>query len=327
MTDCRPIPRRRLLGASLAAPLLAPGLARAQAYPSRPVRLVVPFGPGGITDLVSRIVAEGATSRLGVPIVVENRPGANGNIAGDFVAKAAPDGYTLLVASVSMFSVNTVIYPNMPYDPGRDFVPVVAVASTPHILVAHPSVGARDLAGLIAAAKARPEALTYGTAGAGSSPHLTQLAFQNLTGAKLLEVHFRSGSASVQSVLGGQVSMTAEATPVIIAHVQAGTLRAYAVASPERVGLMPEVPTAAEAGLPGLENGSTSGIVAPRGTPDAVLARLNQAFGEALAAPETKARLTQQGTLPLGGSGADFRTLVDREVTRWRPLLAGVTAG
>jgi tripartite-type tricarboxylate transporter receptor subunit TctC len=326
MTFHRPFSRRLLLGAT--AGLAVPGFAKAQDFPAgRPVRLVVPFGPGGITDLVARVVAERASAILGAPIVVENRAGANGNIAGDFVAKAAPDGHTLLMASLAMFSVNPVIYPNMPYDPARDFEPVIAVGSTPHILVAHPSVGAADLAALIAAAKARPEALSYGTAGAGSSPHLTLLAFQHATDAKLLEVHFRSGSASVQSVLGGQVSMTAEATPVVIAHIQAGTLRAYAVASPERVALLPSVPTAAEAGLPGLENGSTSGVVAPRGTPAAVLARLNQVFAEALRAPETQGRLQQQGTLPLGGTGADFRALVDREVTRWRPLLAGVTAG
>ncbi|WP_439594316.1 Bug family tripartite tricarboxylate transporter substrate binding protein [Falsiroseomonas sp.] len=315
--------RRLLLGAALAAP----SLARAQAFPAaRPLRLVVPFGPGGITDLVARVVAERAAALLGVPVVVENRAGANGNIAGDFVAKAAPDGHTLLMASVAMFSVNPVIYAAMPYDPARDFEPVIAIGSTPHLLVAHPAV-APDLAGLVAAARARPEALSFGTAGAGSSPHLTQLAFQQATGARLLEVHFRSGSASVQSVLGGQVSMTAEATPIVIAHVQAGTLRAYAVASPSRVALMPDVPTTAEAGLPGLENGSTSGIVAPRGTPAPILARLNEVFDTALRAEETRARLVQQGTLPLGGTGDEFRALVAREVTRWRPLLAGVSAG
>lgn len=306
--------------------LAAPRLAAAQDYPSRSIRLVVPFGPGGITDLVARIAAERAAPALGQSIVIENRPGANGNIAGEFVARAPADGYTLLMASVAMFSVNPAIYARMTYDPARDFDPVVAVASTPHVLVSHPSVAARDLRSLSALARERAEGLTFGTAGAGSSPHLTQLAFQQQTGTKLLEVHFRSGAASVQAVLGGQVNLTAEATPVVVEHIRAGTLRAYAVAAPQRLALLPDVPTAAEAGLAGFENGSSSGVVAPRGTPAPVLARLAEAFGAAVRSPEMQSRLVQMGSVPLAGDGAAFRALVEREVTRWRPLLAGVSA-
>ncbi len=314
--------RRALLGAG--AMLALPALARAQ--DARTVRLVVPFGPGGITDLVSRVVAERAAVALGQTIVVENRPGANGNLAGEYVSRAPADGSVVLMASLAMFSVNPAIYARMPYDAMRDFAFVASVASTPHILVSGPKVTAPDLKALTAAAKAQPEALTFGTAGAGSSPHLTQLLFQQITGSKLLEVHFRSGAASVQSVLAGQVDLTAEATPIVMEHVRAGTLRAHVAAAPERIVLLPEVPSAAELGIPSFENGSVSGIVAPRDTPAPVVARLADAFIAALRAPETVQRLQQQGTVPLAGDGAAFRAVVEREIARWRPLLAGVTA-
>lgn len=311
--------------AALAAPLLlaAPTL-RAQ---SRVIRLVIPFGAGGITDLVARILAERAAAELGVTIVAENRAGANGNIAGEYVARAAPDGTTLLMASLAMFAVNPVIYPRMAYDPLADFAPVALAASTPHVVVGHPASVPGDLAAMLVAARARPEALSWGTAGAGSSPHLTQILLQSLAGAQFLAVHFRSGAASVQSVIAGQVALTAEATPIVAEHIRAGTLRALAVAAPDRLALLPEVPTAAQAGLPGLENGSTSAIVAPRGTPEAVLTRLAEGFRAAMAAPETRARLSQQGTVPLGGTGAEFTRMINTEVARWRPLLAGVQPG
>lgn len=308
------------------AGLLAAPVLHAQT-PGRAIRLVIPFGAGGITDLVARILAERAAMELGVPVVAENRAGANGNIAGEHVARSAPDGTTLLMASLAMFAVNPVIYPRMSYDPLNDFAPVALAASTPHVVVGHPgSVGA-DFAATLTAARARPEALSWGTAGAGSSPHLTQILLQSLAGVQLLPVHFRSGAASVQSVIAGQVALTAEATPIVAEHVRAGTLRALAVCAPARLALLPDVPTAAEAGLPGLENGSVSAIVAPKGTPDAVLARLAAAFRAAMAAPETQARLSQQGTVPLGGTGAEFTRMINIEVARWRPLLAGVQPG
>ena len=293
----------------------------------RTIRLVIPFGAGGITDLVARILAERAAVKLGVTIVAENRAGANGNIAGEYVARAAPDGTTLLMASLAMFAVNPVIYPRMSYDPLADFAPVALAASTPHVVVGHPGSVPSDFGGMLTAARARPEALSWGTAGAGSSPHLTQILLQSLAGAQFLPVHFRSGAASVQSVIAGQVALTAEATPIVAEHVRAGTLRALAVDAPERLALLPEVPTAAEAGLPGLENGSTSAIVAPRGTPEPVLARLAEGFRAAMAAPETRARLGQQGTVPLGGAGAEFTRMINTEVARCRPLLAGVQPG
>lgn len=306
---------------ALAGILAAPAV-QAQA---RPVRLVVPFGPGGITDLVSRVVAERIAFELGQAVVIENRAGAGGNIAAEAVAKAAPDGLTLLVASAGMLAVNPAIYARLPYDGARDFTPVGLMASTPHVLVANPKVAA-DLPGFLAAARAKAEAVSWGTAGSGSSPHQTLLLLQSLASARLLTVHFRSGAASVQAVLAGDVDATAEATPVVAGHVRAGTLRALCVAAPERLALLPEVPTAAELGLPGFENGSVSGIVAPRGVPEAVLARLAAALTTALAAPEVQSRLTQQGTIPLPGDAAAFTRVIASETARWRPLLTGVQA-
>jgi tripartite-type tricarboxylate transporter receptor subunit TctC len=312
---------------TLAAPLLLARPAVAQDFPSRPVRLVVPFGAGGITDIVARIVAERAAAALGQPIVVENRAGAGGNIAGEFVARAPADGHTLLMLTGAMAAVNPVIYPRMTFDPVKDLAPVALAASTPHVLVTHPSVPGATLAAFIAAALPEPEKFTYGTAGAGSSPHQTRILLSHLSRAQLLDVHFRSGAASVQAVLAGQVSMTAEATPVVIGHVQAGTLRALAVCAPARMALLPAVPTTAEAGLAGLENGSISGIAAPAATPAPILARLAQAFGEAVAAAETRERLLAQGTVPLAGDGAAFRSLIAAEAAKWAPLMQGITPG
>ena len=311
----------------LAAPVLLATPAWAQDFPSRPVRLVVPFGAGGITDIVARIVAERASAALGQPIVIENRAGAGGNIAGEHVSRAAPDGYTLLMLTGAMAAVNPVIYPRMPFDPVKDLAPVALAASTPHVLVTHPSVPGETLAAFIEAARPEPEKYSYGTAGAGSSPHQTRILLSHLSRAELLDVHFRSGAASVQSVLAGQVSMTAEATPVIVGHVQARTLRALAVCAPSRIALLPDVPTTAEAGLPGLENGSISGIAAPAATPAPILARLAEAFGAAVDAPETREKLLAQGTVPLAGDGAAFRALIASESAKWAPLMQGITPG
>jgi tripartite-type tricarboxylate transporter receptor subunit TctC len=311
----------------LAAPALFAAPAIAQDFPTRPVRLVVPFGAGGITDIVARIVAERASAVLGQPIVIENRAGAGGNIAGEHVARAAPDGYTLLMLTGAMAAVNPVIYPRMPFDPVKDLVPVALAAATPHVLVTHPSVPGNTLATFIEAARAEPEKYSYGTAGAGSSPHQTRILLTHLSRAQLLDVHFRSGAASVQAVLAGQISMTAEATPVIVGHVRANTLRALAVCSPSRIGLLSEVPTASEAGLAGLENGSVSGIAAPAGTPSPILARLAGVFGTAVASPEVREKLLAQGTVPLAGDGDAFRSLIAAERAKWTPLMQGITPG
>ena len=300
--------------------LAAPALAQA-----RPIRLLVPFGAGGISDVVGRIIAEAAAAALGQPIIIENRTGAGGNIAGEALARAVPDGQTLMLCTSGIYVANPLLYPRMAFDPRRDFSPVALVSVSPHVLVT--SGPQADLAAFLAAARAAPERLSFSTAGIGSSPHLTLLLLQSLSGARLLDVHFRSGAEGVQAVLTGQVSATAEAVVVLSEHVRAGTMRALAVCGAARVEQLPDVPTAAEAGLPGLENGSIAGIVAPRGVPPEVLARLTAAFATATAAAEVRQRLAAQGTSPLAGGAEAFEAVMAREAARWTPLLAGVRAG
>ncbi|WP_431285315.1 Bug family tripartite tricarboxylate transporter substrate binding protein [Humitalea sp. 24SJ18S-53] len=317
MSDRIPVLSRRLV--ALGAALLAGR--RALAQPARPVRLVVGFGAGGISDLVARVVAEAASGALGQPIVIENRTGAGGNIATEFVARAAPDGTTLLFATVGALVVNPILIPTTSFDATRDFVTIGPLASTPHVLVVRPNTPATDLAGFLALARAEQGNMTWSTAGVGTSPHQTMLLTQAMTGARFTPVHYRSGAAGVQAVLSGEVAVTAEATAVVAEHVRAGTLRALAAASPERLALLPDVPTTTELGFAGLTNGSVAGLMAPRGTPAPVLAQLAAAFSAALASPALQARLAQQGTLPMPGDAAAYDALLASERTRWRPLL------
>jgi tripartite-type tricarboxylate transporter receptor subunit TctC len=297
-----------------------PALAQA-----RPVRLLVPFGAGGISDVVARIIAEPAARALGQPIIIENRPGAGGNIAGEALARAAPDGLTLMLVTTGIYAANPLLYPRMPFDPLRDFEPVALAATSPHVLVT--AAPFTTLAEMLAAARARPEALSWSTAGVGSSPHQSLLLLQSLSATKFLDVHFRSGAEGVQAVLSGQASATAEAVVVLAEQVRAGTLRALCVAGTARVAQLPAVPTAAEAGLPGFENGATSGITAPRGVAPEVLARLTAAFAVATRDPAALRRLEEQGSLPLLGGPAEFNAVMARETAKWAPLLAGLRAG
>ncbi len=319
-----PIARRALallpLPVLALAPLAQPALAQA-----RPIRLLVPFGAGGVSDVVARIIAEPAARALGQPIIIENRPGAGGNIAGEALARAAPDGQTLMLATTGIYAANPLLYPRMAFDPMRDFEPVALAATSPHVLVT--AAPHADLAAMLQAARARPEALSWSTAGVGSSPHQSLLLLQSLSGTRFLDVHFRSGAEGVQAVLTAQVTATAEAVVVLAEQVRAGTLRALCVAGTARVAQLPMVPTAAEAGLAGFENGATSGIVAPRGVAPEIRARLTEAFIAATRDAPALRRLEEQGSLPLSGGPAEFSAVMAREMAKWAPLLAGLRVG
>ena len=313
--------------AGLACPAMArPALAQAGAdgFPSRPLRLIVGFGAGGISDLVARLVAEAAGQALGQTIVIENRTGAGGNIAAEAGARSAPDGYSLVFASPALVAVNPILMPGAGVDVMKELVPVLPLASTPHVLVVRRQSGLRDLPAFLARARASGPELNWSTAGVGTAPHQTMLLLQSLTGARFTPVHYRSGAAGVQAVLTGEVDVTAEATAVVVEHIRAGTLIGLVAATKERLALLPDVPTSAEVGMPGLENGSTAGLMVPRGTPEAVQAKLRTAFATALSSPALRQRLGQQGTFPLAGDAADFQKLLEAEVARWRPLLAGL---
>ncbi|MDB5416362.1 MAG: transporter substrate-binding protein, partial [Rubritepida sp.] len=298
----------------------------AQSYSDRPVRLIVPFGAGGITDFTARAVADAAAPHLGRAIIIENRTGAGGGIAGGFVARAAPDGDTLMLATLGMLAVNPLLFRSLAYDPGKDFTPVSLSASSPSVLVVRPGADAPpDLAAYLARARAKPGELSWGTAGVGSSPHQLELLLESLAGISLMPVHFRSGAEAVQGVLAGQLLATAEAVPQVGEHIRAGTLKGLCVTAAERLSVLPEVPTAAEAGLPGWEHGSISGIVGPANLPTAVLARLSAAFGKAMESPALRRALGDQGVVALDGTAASMRRIIESETVRWRRLLSGVT--
>lgn len=320
---------RRTRRAVLAVPFLAgfSRLAAAQSHPTRPIRMIVPFGAGGISDLVARIAAEAAGVALGQPVVVENRTGAGGNIAAEAAARAAADGHTILFCSVGMLAVNPVLYRRLPYDPVRDFSTVAPLANTPHVLVVKPNLlpAGAGLREFFAMARQEPGKVTWSTAGVGSSPHQTLALLQSLSGVELTAVHYRSGAAGVQAVLTGEVAATAEATPIVVEHIRAGTLRALATAAPKRLALLPDVPTTAEAGMPELVNGSAAGIVVPRATPEPIRAALEAAFTKATASLDLRAKLAAQGTSVLEGGPSSFDTMVAAEARRWRRVLAGMT--
>lgn len=315
-----PISRRLVLSfATLASPALA------QRYPDRPIRLVIPFGAGGITDFTGRAVADAAAASLGQPIVIDNRPGAGGGIAGGFVARAAPDGYTIMLATLGMLAVNPMLYRSLAYDPAKDFTPISLSASSPSVLVVRPGAEApADLTTYLARARAKPGELSWGTAGVGSSPHQLELILESLARISLLPVHFRSGAESVQAVLAGQVFATAEAAPQVGEHVRAGTLRALCVTAPQRLAVLPDVPTASEAGLPGWEHGSISGVVGPANLPAPILARLSEAFVKAAESPALRRALSDQGVVALDGTAVSMRRVMESEAARWRQLLSGV---
>ena len=289
----------------------------AQSYPAKPIKLLVPFGAGGITDIVARITGDELRQKLAQPVVIENRPGAGGNIAGEAAAKAAPDGYTLMMTTAALLTVNPHLYARMPFDPFKDFTFVSLVASTPHVIVVNPGVEAGTLQALVALAKAKPESLAFGTAGNGSSPHQGLALLQFLTQARFLHVPFKSGSESVTNVIAGNVQMTFEAIPVVIPHVQSGKLRALALASPRRNGAMPELPTTAEAGVSGLETGSVSGVLGPAGLPAAVVATLERTLREVLATSRFREHLSAQGSDPIGSTPEEFRAAMQEESARW----------
>ena len=317
------IPRRRLLPAvaSLLATVALPAVA---AYPDKPIKLLVPFGAGGITDVVARAVGERLSAELGQPVVIDNRPGAGGNIAAEALKGAAPDGYTLMLTTMGLVAVNPHTYSNIRFDPLKDFTYISSVADTPHAVAVNPGVGATTLPALVKIAKEKPEALSYGTAGYGSSPHQGLEILQNATSTKFLHVPFKSGAESVTNVIGGQVSMTFEALPVVLPHVPTGKLKVLAIASPTRHASAPDLPTTAELGYPGIVSGSVSGLVGPAGMPADVVEKLNAATRKALDDPKLKARLHSQGTNATGSTPQQFQEQARAEHAKWGRIMASV---
>jgi tripartite-type tricarboxylate transporter receptor subunit TctC len=311
---------------TLAAAALVRPEARAQAWPSRPIRIVVPFPPGGLVDVLARAVSPHMTAALGQPVAVENRSGASGNIGADVVAKAAPDGYTLLASSLGPVAVNQYIYRSMPYDTQTAFAPIVLLASMSKVICVNSRRPWRSLQELVAEARRRPGALTAGSAGPGSSLHIALELFKRTTGTDIRHVPYLGEAPAVADLVAGQIDMMIVNTPNIIEKITGGQVRALAVATPRRMPQLPDVPTAREDGAD-FVFGTSFGMLAPAGTPEQVIARLAEVVTEALREPAVGGRLAEQGAVVGGGTPAEFAALIEREKAVQEPLIRAAGIG
>jgi tripartite-type tricarboxylate transporter receptor subunit TctC len=309
---------RWLAGAALAlfvAPLWA------QAYPVRPVRLVVPFTPAGATDVLARLIGEELGRRLAQPVVIENRPGAGGNLGAQLVARAAPDGYTLLMAPTSIYSIAMTLYKDPGFDVARDFAPVSTLANVPHVLVAHPSLPASTVKELLALAKARPGELTIASQGTGTVSHLEAEMLQQMGGIELTHVPYKGSAPALVDLMGGRTQIMFDSIASAMPQVRAGKLKAMAVAAEKRASVLPNVPTVAEAALPGYRAESWLGIVVPAGTPRAVVERLNRELNALLADPKVHQTLVERGFEPQASTPEQFAQRIRGDVLAWAKVV------
>ena len=315
--------RQAMLALVGTALLALPAIANAQtpAYPTKPIRLVVPFPAGGATDILAREVAKHLTETWGQSVVVDNRPGAGGNIGSELVAKAAPDGYTLEMGTVGTHAINASLYSKMPYDHVKDFVPVILVAGVPNVLVVNPSVPVNSVQELIAYAKANPGKLNFASSGSGTSIHLSGELFKVMAGVQMTHVPYKGSAPALQDLLGGQVQLMFDNLPPSLPQIKAGKLRALAVTSATRAPALPDIPTIAESGLPGFEASSWFGVLAPAGTSPAIVAKLNAEIAKWLASPEAKEKLAAVGANIAGGTPEDFARHIQAETAKWAKVV------
>ncbi len=313
---------RRIGLALVAAMMLGASPTRADDYPSRPIKIVLPFSAGGGTDVMTRVIAERMQARLGQRVLVDNITGAGGNIGTERVAHAAPDGYTLLLATMSVVSINPALYADLPFDVARDFVPVSVLLDTGQIVVVNPATPYRSLQDLVAAARARPDTISFASAGVGTSTHLYGELFKHLAGVQMTHVPYRGNGPALADVISGQVQVMFDQVPNSAEHVKGGRVRALAVTTDMRLAFAPDVPTAAEAGMPGLRGTSWAGMMAPRATPPAVTARLNAVLVELLAEPATQARLDALGAVARSSTPDEFGALIQTELAKWKTVVA-----
>jgi tripartite-type tricarboxylate transporter receptor subunit TctC len=298
----------------------------AQPYPSKPIRLIVPFTPGGTTDILSRILGQKLSEVMGVQVVIDNRPGAAGNIGAELAAKAAPDGYTLLMGPSGTLAVNPSLYANLPFDPIRDFAPISLVAMVPSILVVHPSLPVKSVKELIEYVKSRPGQLNYGSSGAGGQPFLAVEYLKLMAGLNIVEVRYKGGAPLTTDLIAGQISLTITGIPTLLPHIKSGRLRALAVSSAKRSAAVPELPTISEAALPGYDATAWYGVLAPAGTPKEIIARLNVAINKSIKHPDVAERLTAEGAETVGNTPEEFAAFIKSESESWAKVIkaAGV---
>jgi len=300
---------------------MAAGSAAAQTYPSKPVRLVVPFPAGGATDVLARVISQYASEKLGQPIVIDNKPGAGGTIGSDLIAKADPDGYNLLIATGSTHSIGPVINPRIPYNVERDFVPVIDIAKTTAVMVVPASLAVKNLAEFIALARANPGKLNFGSSGNGTVSHLAGELFKAQAGVFITHIPYRGTGLVFNDMMSGQVHMLMDNFITAQPHIKAGKLRVIGVTSLERLPFMPDVPTLHEQGLKNFEVSNWFGIYAPHGTPAEIVARVNAAYNQALRDPELRKRLAALGAVPTGGTPQQMAAIVAADTLKWRRLI------
>lgn len=309
-----------LIAVALAAAIAAQPL-RAQTYPVKPIRVIVPYSPGGTADLLGRGIAQKLSLSLGQQVIVENRTGAGGGIGADLVAKSKADGYTLLLGTIATHAINPNLYPDNPYDPVKDFAPVVLVATMPNLLVVNPSVPAKNVRELIALAKAKPGELAFASAGSGTTQHLSGELFKKMAGVDLLHIPYKGNAPAVTDLVGGQVQVMFDNIPISLQQVRAGKLRALAVTGPKRSPVLPDVPTIAEAALPGYSVTSWFALFAPAGAPPSIVSRLNEETNKALADKALHRQLADQGIEPGGGTAEQLATHIRAELARWKKIV------
>jgi tripartite-type tricarboxylate transporter receptor subunit TctC len=319
-----PLTRRQALLAGAAGALSLSVPAFAETYPARPIRIVVPFTPGGSSDVLARAIGAELTRSLGQPIVIDNTPGAGGSLGCEKAAKAPADGYTLLMGHIGTLAVNPSLYPKLGYDPLRSFTPVAWVARVPNVLVVNPSVPAKDLKELVALAKSQPGRMSYGSGGNGSAAHITMEYFKMQTGTSFLHIPYRGTAPSVNDLLGGQLQVLFTGVTVLLPQIRAGRMRPLAVSSPKRLAVLPDVPTVAESGIAGTQGFEADqwyGLVAPAGTPADIVALLNEHVNKALNAPDVRAHLAAEGAQPTPATPQAFGELIAREIPRWAKVV------
>ncbi|KTT27805.1 Bug family tripartite tricarboxylate transporter substrate binding protein [Pseudacidovorax intermedius] len=315
-----PLNRRRFVSGAAGAALVAAGAVHAaDAWPSRPIRIVVPYPPGGSSDIIARAISQPLSQALGQSVIVDNKPGANGNLGADMVAKAAPDGYTVLLCDVGALAISPSVYTRLPFDPSKDLRGVTMLAYSPHLLVVHPSVKANTLQELVALSKTSD--LNFAVTATGSAPHLAGVALERASGARWTYVPYKGGVQAIQDTVGGQTQVLMNGMLATLPHVQSGKLRLLAVSKPTRMPLVGDVPTIAEQGVPGFESGTWQGVKAPRGTPDAIVQRLNREFIAAIRSPEVRSRLAGQGAEVVTMTGAQEEQFFDKERARWAAVV------
>ena len=305
----------------LALTMLVSHVVSGQPYPTRPIRMVVPSSPGaGVTDIMARLIGQHLSTGIGQQIVIDNRPGASGILGSEVVSRAVPDGYTLLIANVSLV-VNPYLYPKMPYDPLKDFMPITMVNSAPLLLVVHPSIAAKSVMELIAHARAHPGLLNYGSGGLGSTPYLAAELFKSLSGIDVVHVPYKGGAPALSDLVGGQLSFMIENMPGTMPYARAGSLRALAITSLQRSQLAPELPTMAEAGVPGYEMSGWNGILAVKGTPHEIVMRLHSALAKILRSAEMRQEMAALGAEPIGDTPEEFAEFLRADMARWGKII------